>query len=60
MDLKTIQTLMRHTDHRTAANIYLHNNERLNREAIASLDIALNGNRSARKARKRACTVSVQ
>lgn len=50
-DLKTIQMLLRHSDYKTTANIYLHNSEKLNREAVASLDLALNGKRSKRKAR---------
>lgn len=50
-DLKTIQMLLRHSDYKTTANIYLHNSEKLNREAIASLDLALNGKRAKRKAR---------
>ena len=48
-DLKTIQKLMRHTDYRTTANIYLHNNETLNREAIANLDLALKAKPGNRK-----------
>jgi integrase len=52
VDLKTIQKLMRHTDYRTTANIYLHNSETLNRDAIAHLDLALTGKRSNGKARQ--------
>lgn len=50
-DLKTIQTLLRHSEFKTTANIYLHNSSKLNRESIASLDLALNGKRSKWKAR---------
>lgn len=50
-DLKTIQLLLRHRDWKTTANLYLHNSSKLNREAVASLDLALNGNGSKRKAK---------